>query len=83
VTCDSSDDGDAIFPIPEGRGKHHHTLLLAVVHFGQDTPKTAKVRDHITTIDALERRSGLDVFWELPGAVEQALESKKGSWPIK
>jgi hypothetical protein len=41
------------------------------------------VRDHITTVDAVERRSGLDMFWALPEAVEQALESKKGTWPIK
>jgi hypothetical protein len=58
-------------------------LLSAVVHSGQDTPKTAKVRGNITTIDAVEQRTGLDVFWALPDAVEQALEGRKGSWPIK
>ncbi len=28
--------------------------------------------DHLTTMDEVERRSGLDFFWQLPDAMEAA-----------
>ena len=41
----------------------------------QNTARTSPVIDHLTTVDEVERRSGLDFFWELPDMLENALEA--------
>lgn len=42
---------------------------------GQDTPRRANYRDFITTIDAIEEKTGLNFLHELPDEVEDMLES--------
>lgn len=37
--------------------------------------------DHLETLDDVEQRTGLDFFWQLPDAEENALEAVKNlSW---
>lgn len=43
--------------------------------FNQDTPRNDLVIDHLTTIDEIETRSGLDFFRELDNPEEAALQS--------
>ncbi len=61
------------------------TLRVAAFIFQQDTVRTSPVMDHLVTVDAVERRSGLDFVWQLPDADEAAMESAgnaawAGSW---
>jgi len=44
--------------------------------FPQDTPATARMDDYLTSVDEIERRTGLDLLSELPDAAEDALEAK-------
>ncbi|MAT37969.1 MAG: endonuclease [Ectothiorhodospiraceae bacterium] len=41
----------------------------------QESPSSFPILDALVTIDEVERRSGLDFLWELPDAVEDAIES--------
>lgn len=50
-------------------------LRAAAFVMDQDTPRSAPVLDGLTTIDEVERRSGLDLFAALPDAAEAGLES--------
>jgi DNA/RNA endonuclease G, NUC1 len=54
------------------------TRTLAVI-LPQEPPAGAKLEDFLTTIDEIERRTGLDFFPELPDEVEAELESKRAS----
>lgn len=47
--------------------------------FPQDTPGDAAPAAHLTSIDEIERRTGLDVLHELADDAEAALESRRGS----
>jgi endonuclease G len=49
-------------------------LWTAAFVFEQGTPRDDPVEDHLTSIDNLEQRSGLDFFRLLDGAEEDALE---------
>jgi len=57
------------------------TLRVAAFIMGQTTPRTSPLIDHLTTVDAIEQRTHLDFFWQLPDAEESALESvDHASW---
>lgn len=49
-------------------------LAAAAFIFDQETRRSARVIDHLVTIDEVERRSGLDFLWELPDGVEEQVE---------
>ena len=52
--------------------------------FDQETPRNAKIIDHLVTIDEVEKRSGLDFLWLLPDKKENAIEKKLGKdWAIE
>lgn len=51
------------------------SLWLAAFTFEQSTPASDTVADHLTTVDDVEARSGLDLFPELEPEQEAALES--------
>ena len=57
----------------EGRAR-----CLAFV-FPQEPAEGAEPGDFLTSVDEVERRTGLDFFPELPAAVQAALEAKKAS----
>jgi endonuclease G len=61
-----------IVAVPDGR-----ILRVAAFTMEQTTPRTSKVVDHLTTVDEVERRSGLDFFRQLPDAQENTLESAR------
>jgi endonuclease G, mitochondrial len=61
------------------------TLRVAAFIFEQGTARKAPVMDHLVTVDAVEQRSGLNFFWQIPGADENAMEAADnapwaGSW---
>jgi hypothetical protein len=44
-------------------------------------PRTSPLIDHLTTVDEIAQRSGLDFFWQLPDAEENAMEAVRNlSW---
>lgn len=45
----------------------------------QEPPAGAKLEDFLTTIDEVERRTGLDFFPELPDEVEREVEARRAS----
>ncbi len=60
-------------------------LHVAAFIMGQDTARKSPAIDHLTTVDEIERRSGLNFFWQLPDAEENAMEAASnttwaGSW---
>ncbi len=44
--------------------------------FSQNTPKTDNIKNHLVSIDEIQRRSHLDFFWELDSKIQKTLESK-------
>ncbi len=52
---------------------------LAAFVFGQDTAKDADFCDHRTTVDEIERRTGLDFHHQLDDATEERLEGAAGA----
>ncbi len=42
--------------------------------FPQDAPKNASIDDFAASVDEIEKRSGLDVLWELPDDIENKIE---------
>ncbi len=46
---------------------------------GQDTPRTSPVIHHLTMVDEVEQRSGLDFFRQLPDSDEAAMEAVKNT----
>jgi endonuclease G len=61
-----------IVAVPDGK-----ILRVAAFIMEQTTARASKVIDHLTTVDEVERHSGLDFFWQLPDAQENTLESAK------
>ena len=55
-------------------GSAANSIKSASFIFDQETPGSAKVIDHLISIDAIEGRSGLDFLWELPDELEDSLE---------
>lgn len=50
------------------------TLRVAAFVMEQGTARTAPVIDHLTTVDTVEQRTGLEFFWMMPDADEAAME---------
>lgn len=61
--------------VPEG--DNIDSVKTASFIFDQNTPKTDKVIDHITTIDEIESRTGLDFLRDLPDDKEKEIEKNK------
>ena len=53
------------------------SIKAASFIFGQNTPRTDKLLDHLKTINDIETKSGLDFLRELPDDMEENIESKK------
>ena len=68
-----------IFVVP---GEHPKALAFIM-------PQSAKPRDsllkYVTTIDAVEKQTGIDFFWQLPDDIENQLEKSKNSqaWSLQ
>ena len=58
-------------------GKSPQTIKAAAFLFHQNTPRDARILDHLTTIDDIEQQSGLDFLRELPDDLENRIESDK------
>jgi endonuclease G len=54
-------------------------IHTAAFIFDQDTSRSAKVIDHIVSIDEVELMSGLNFLWQLPDNREGQIESRIGS----
>ncbi len=54
-------------------------LHAAAFVMDQDTARSALVAAQVTTIDAIERRSGLEFFWQLTDVEQAALEAGANS----
>ena len=55
-------------------GSSANSIKSASFIFDQETPRNAKVIDHLTTINEIEGRSGLDFLRELPDELENSIE---------
>lgn len=55
------------------------TLRVAAFIMEQTAPRESRVIAYLTTVDDVERRSGLDLFWELPNPDQDVLESLKAT----
>lgn len=64
-------------------GKSINSLQVAAFVFNQDTPRDDKVIDHISTINEIEKRSGLDFLRELPDGIEEKIESSNNEDWVK
>lgn len=52
-------------------------VRAAAFLFPQEIPAESRLDEYLTTIDEIERRTGLDFFSELPDPAESVLESRK------
>lgn len=50
-------------------------IQVAAFFFDQDTPRSANICDHLTTVDEIENKTSLDFFWELDDTLEGEIES--------
>lgn len=64
-------------------GKSVNSLEVAAFMFNQDTTRNDKVIDHISTINEIERRSGLDFLRELPNNTEEEIENNDNKEWVK
>ncbi len=55
----------------------HGTLHVAAFIMEQTAPRTSPVLNYLTTVDEVEKRAGLDFFWQLPSPDQDTLESVK------
>jgi endonuclease G len=53
------------------------TLHVAAFIMEQTVPRTSPVLNYLTTVDEVEKRAGLDFFWQLPSPDQDTLESVK------
>jgi endonuclease G len=53
------------------------SLHIASFIMEQGATRKSSGIDYLTTVDEVERRSGLDFFWQLPDTEEDALEAAK------
>lgn len=59
------------------------TLRIAAFIMEQDTARNSRVIDHLESVDTVQRRSGLDFFWQLPDAEEAVLEAAgNAAWAL-
>jgi len=64
--------------------KDINSLMTASFIFPQDTPSKVNILDYMVTIDEVEKRSCLDVLWELPDNIEDKVESARNlTWASK
>ena len=61
--------------VVEESGKIHSAAFI----MDQDTARDSKVLDHLVSVDEVEKRSGLDFFWELQDDQEEGVESGVGT----
>lgn len=65
------------------KNKQYHGIGMWVPNI--DIPRSAKnISDVVTTIDEIEKRTGVDLFHNLPDDIEQSVESENphsGFWP--
>jgi len=67
--------------IYQARQNDPSTLRTAAFLFPQQTPRKAAISDYQVSIDELEKRSGLDVLWELADDLEGKIEgSLDATW---
>lgn len=63
-----------------GQNSFEHAAFIMT----QESGRRDAVLSKLTTIDEVEKQSGLDLLWELPDTEEQAVESdKNSSWAAK
>lgn len=55
-------------------------VRAASFFFEQSTPREDKFISHLTSIDNLEVKTGLDFLWELDDKIEAAIERKRAEW---
>jgi endonuclease G len=53
-------------------------VKVAAFFFDQETARSADICDHLTTIDAIETKTGLEFLWQLNDTVEATIESGSG-----
>lgn len=63
--------------------KNANSLKVAAFIFSQDTPRNDKVIDYISTINEIEKRSGLDFLRELPDNIEEKIENSNNEEWVK
>jgi endonuclease G len=64
--------------------KNISSFMTASFIFPQDTPRKANILDYLVTIDEVEKRSCLDILWELPDNIEDKVESARNlTWARK
>ena len=57
--------------------KEPQDLLVSAFIFDQETPKDENLESGQTTVDEVERRSGLNFFTDLPDDIEEDIEQQK------
>ncbi|MFH1683176.1 MAG: DNA/RNA non-specific endonuclease [Candidatus Woesearchaeota archaeon] len=63
--------------------KKPDSIKTASFIFDQETPKKDKIISHLTTINEIEKRSGLDFLRELSDDIEEQIESSKNQeWAV-
>jgi len=62
-----------IIIVPENNVKFNAAAFI----FEQNTLRKDKVIAHLTTINEVEKRSGLNFFWELDDTLEESIENEK------
>jgi endonuclease G, mitochondrial len=72
-------EADESHKIPSGYWKiicveENKELKVAAFFFDQETPRKDKAIDHLTTVDIIEAKTGLDFFWMLEDSEEIKLE---------
>ncbi len=59
------------------------TTTVAAFIFEQETPRHAKYCAHLTTVDEVERRSGLNFFHALSQTAQDQLEGRPGALAVR
>ena len=72
-------EADESHKLPSGYWKiicidENKELKVAAFFFDQETPRKDKAIDHLTTVDTIEAKTGLDFFWMLEDSEEIKLE---------
>ena len=52
-------------------------VRVTAFFFEQDTARSDNYLDHLTTVDAIEAKTGLNFFWMLKDDIEETLESER------
>lgn len=84
-TMPSLPNSDESHKVPSGywkiilvqTAKATDSIKSASFIFSQNTPRRAKIIDHLYTINDIEARSGLDFLREIPDEIEEEIESNQ------